>query len=245
MTLREIKTTLQNLANKKQAEIAQRFFKTGAGEYGEGDRFLGVKVPELRRLSRKNKDLPLADTVKLLKSKYHEERQLALFILALKFPSATESEQSKIYELYLKNTRHINNWDLVDCSAEHIIGAYLRERSKKQLHDLAKSEDLWERRIAILATYHYIKQNDYAETLKISGALVADKEDLIHKAVGWMLREVGNRDLAEEEGFLKKHYRRMPRTMLRYAIEKFPESKRQRYLKGEIRARNAERGARN
>ena len=234
MTLRGIQATLRKLGSKRQAEIAQRFFKTGPGEYGEGDRFLGVKVPELRRLSKQCKDLSLSDTAKLLKSPFHEERQLALFILAQRYARAPETEQKKLYELYLKSTRYINNWDLVDCSAEHVVGAFLRERPKKPLYGLARSSSLWERRIAILSTYHYIKRNEFSETLKIAEMLLADKEDLIHKAVGWMLREVGNRDRMVEERFLAKHYNTMPRTMLRYAIEKFPESRRQRYLKGRI-----------
>lgn len=232
MSLDEIRTELNELASPEKAEILQRFFKTGPGQYGEGDVFLGVKVPELRKLVKKHGGLPMADVRRLLKSKIHEERLLALLILVAAYRAGTEATQKRIYELYLKNTRWINNWDLVDLSAEHIVGAYLADKSRKPLDELARSEMLWERRIAVLATFHYIKQGEFTPTLKIAKVLLRDREDLIHKAVGWMLREVGKRDLGTEEAFLKKHYQEMPRTMLRYAIERFPETKRQRYLKG-------------
>jgi 3-methyladenine DNA glycosylase AlkD len=159
---------------------------------------------------------------------------LALLILVRTYARGDAHTKKRIYELYLKNTRYVNNWDLVDASAEHIVGAFVMGKSKKPLSVLARSKDLWERRIAIMATFHFIKGGKFAETLKIAKVLLADKEDLIHKAVGWMLREVGKRNLQSEERFLQEHYKRMPRTMLRYAIERFPESKRQRYLKGEI-----------
>jgi 3-methyladenine DNA glycosylase AlkD len=234
MPIREIKARLQKLANKKRAEQSKRYFKTGSGEYGEGDVFLGIAVPELRKLSRSYRDLPLAVTETLLKSPIHEERLLALLILVLAYTKADANTQQQIYGLYLKNTAFINNWDLVDASAHYIVGAFLWDRSKKPLYRLAKSKSLWERRIAIMATFHFIRQGSFAETLKIADILIVDQEDLIHKAVGWMLREVGKRDLRTEEEFLKPRYKDMPRTMLRYAIEKFPTAKRQRYLKGEI-----------
>lgn len=232
MTLNNVRTELGKYADESDAVFLQRFFKTGPGEYGEGDCFIGVRVPATRRVARKYSGLHLNDTVELLRSAIHEERLLALIILTLKFKKGDPEEQTKIYEAYLKNTRRINNWDLVDVSAEHIIGAYLKGRSRDPLYRLAKSESLWERRIAVMATFHFIKKGEFEETLKIAATLIADSEDLIHKAAGWMLRETGKRDMNKEEEFLRKYYRSMPRTMLRYAIEKFPEDIRQPYLKG-------------
>ena len=171
----------------------------------------------------------------MLYSTFHEERLLSLIIFTQKYQKGTPDEQTEIYRIYLNHTRHINNWDLVDTSAEHIVGAYLRKRSRKPLYDLALSKDLWERRISIMSTFHFIKNDEFDEALKIAGMLIADTEDLIHKAVGWMLREVGKRDRNAEELFLRKHYQCMPRTMLRYAIEKFPEDLRQQYLRGTIK----------
>jgi 3-methyladenine DNA glycosylase AlkD len=234
MSVQEIRARLWKLGDKQQAVISQRFFKIGPGEYGEGDRFLGIKVPEIRKLAKEYQAIPLTEATQILQSPIHEERLLALFILIQAFAKGDKDTKEKIYHLYLKNTRYINNWDLVDASAAHIAGAFLKEKNKKPLYDLARSSDLWERRIAIMATFHFIKDGTFTETLKIARMLLSNKEDLIHKAVGWMLREVGKRHLATEERFLKKHYKKMPRTMLRYAIERFPESKRQRYLKGTI-----------
>jgi len=233
MGLQRLKDRLKSLANKEQAEFAQRFFKTGSGEYGEGDIFLGIRVPVLRKLA-KEFNLPIRDVQTLLESPFHEERFVALIILILHYQKGDETVKKSIYELYLANTKHINNWDLVDVSAMHIVGDYLFERDKSPLYRLVKSEDLWERRIAIIATFCFIKRRKFEDTLKLSKELLQDKEDLIHKAVGWMLRETGKRELAVEEEFLKHHYQTMPRTMLRYAIEKFPEPKRQAYLKGKI-----------
>jgi 3-methyladenine DNA glycosylase AlkD len=215
-----------------RARISRRFFKTGPGEYGAGDRFIGLTVPQVRSFAKTYRNLPLSETYQLLRSPIHEERLLALIILVEKYQRAEIAGRRRIYELYLRSTRYINNWDLVDCSAEHIVGTYLRERSRSPLLKLARSENLWERRIAIMATFHFIKRGEFAPTLRLARLLLRDREDLIHKAVGWMLREVGKRDLPAEEKFLKQHYRQMPRTMLRYAIERFPESKRQRYLRG-------------
>jgi 3-methyladenine DNA glycosylase AlkD len=228
----EVRKRLRRLANRQKAEIARRFFKTGPGEYGEGDVFLGVRVPELRRLAKEFQDLPLRELGVLLRSEIHEERALALLILVRTYPRGSAEEQERIYAFYMDHLRRINNWDLVDLSAEHVAGAFLRDRSKRPLYRLARSGDVWERRVSILATFHYIKRGDFSETLKIAGILLSDEVDLIHKAVGWMLREVGKRDLAALEGFLQEHCNQMPRTMLRYAIERFPERKRQRYLKG-------------
>ncbi len=234
MAIDEIRTRLRKLGSKERAKVSQRFFKTGPGEYGEGDIFLGIKVPDLRKLAREYRHIPLKEVRQLLKSSIHEERLFALILLVQTYAKGNQSEQERIYELYLKHTRFVNNWDLVDTSAEHIVGHFLVNRSKEPLYGLAQSPVLWERRIAIMSTFHFIKRHEFAQTLKISKMLLSDAEDLIHKAVGWMLREVGKRDLQTEEGFLKRYYRKMPRTMLRYAIERFPEPKRQRYLKGKI-----------
>jgi 3-methyladenine DNA glycosylase AlkD len=234
MTVHRIRTKLQRLGNKQRAKVSQGFFKTGPGEYGEGDVFLGVKVPDLRRLAKECQDISVKEVKQLVRSAIHEERLLALLILVLMYSKGNETTKKRIYELYLENTKFINNWDLVDGSAGHIVGDFLMDKSKKPLYSLAKSSDLWERRISIMSTFHFIKRNEFSETLKISKMLLSDEEDLIHKAVGWMLREVGKRDLQTEEKFLREHYLRMPRTMLRYAIERFPESKRHRYLKGNI-----------
>lgn len=232
--LQAARNALRASASEADAVFLQRFFKTGPGAYGEGDRLLGVRVPATRRVARSFRELPLADLQTLLHSEFHEERLLALIILTDQYRRGTPETQARIYTLYLANTRRINNWDLVDTSAEHIVGAYLLNRSRKPLHGLARSDSLWERRIAIMATFHFIKMGEYEETLKIATRLIQDTEDLIHKAVGWMLREVGNRDQATERAFLNQYHAQMPRTMLRYAIEKFPEALRQQYLKGTI-----------
>ena len=234
MNVKDIRAKLRKIGDKERAKVSQSFFKTGPGEYGEGDVFLGIRVPELRKLAREYEDITVKQVKALLKSSIHEERLLALLILIRKYVKGDESARKPIYELYLKNTQFINNWDLVDVTAEHIVGAFLRDKDRSPLYRLSRSKNLWERRISIMASFHFIKHNEFSDTLKISKILLADREDLIHKAVGWMLREVGKRHKPTEERFLKDHYRKMPRTMLRYAIERFPESERQRYLKGEI-----------
>jgi len=231
---REVQERLKKLANKEHAAVSQRFFKTGPGEYGEGDIFIGIRVPVLRKLIKEYKDLPVSEIKILLRSPIHEERLLAILLFVRNFEKGDGDIKKNIYDLYLKSTEFINNWDLVDTSAQHIVGQYLMDKSKRPLYRLTKSKNLWERRIAIMATFHFVKRCEFSETLKISNILLADRHDLIHKACGWMLREIGKRDLETEEIFLKKHYKKMPRTMLRYAIEKFPEKKRQRYLKGTI-----------
>jgi 3-methyladenine DNA glycosylase AlkD len=231
MTADAVLARLHELADPDIAAGARRYFKTGPGEYGAGDVFLGIKAAPLHRLAREYQRLPLDHAEALLHSPYHEARGLALLILGRAFARADEPMRRAIYELYLANTVRVNNWDLVDCSAPHIIGAYLAGRDRRPLVRLARSRSLWERRIAILATLHFIRQGDFSDTLKIAEMLLDDAEDLIHKAVGWMLREVGKRDQAVAEAFLLRHHRRMPRTMLRYAIERFPEELRQRYLK--------------
>ena len=234
MTVQQIKKRLKQLANKEKAEILQRFFKTGPGEYGEGDVFIGVKVPDLRKVAKDFRDIAIKNVIILLESAIHEERLLALLMLVSKYVKGNETAKKEIYKLYLKKTTFINNWDLVDVNAQHIVGDYLMDKNKSPLYRLTKSKDLWERRIAVMATFCFIKRERYEDTLKIAKILLNDKEDLIHKAVGWMLREIGKRNMVIEEAFLKQHYKEMPRTMLRYAIEKFPEPKRQQYLKGEI-----------
>jgi 3-methyladenine DNA glycosylase AlkD len=232
MTAQEIHNILVSLGDTAIAEHSRRFFKTGKGEYGEGDVFLGIRVPVLRKQVRRYRDIPLEETLLLLKSPFHEERLFALLMLVDKFSGGDAEDRTAIYEIYLGNTRYINNWDLVDSSACYIVGAYLEKRDKKPVFRLAKSANLWERRIAILSTFHLIRRKDFSNALEISGILIKDREDLIHKAVGWMLREIGKRDLPAEKTFLDKNYREMPRTMLRYAIERFPEKERKRYLGG-------------
>ena len=232
LTATEIRKELKKLASIKAARLALRFFKTGIGQYGEGDRFLGITVPTLRMVARKYRATPLVQILPLLRSRFHEERLLALLLLVQKSTVGTEEEKSKIYRLYLANTKYVNNWDLVDASAAVIVGAYLADKDKQPIYSLARSNSMWERRISIIATFHMIRNSDFRDALAISFILKNDKEDLIHKAVGWMLREVGKRCLPAEEKFLKQHSQHMPRTMLRYAIEKFPQKKRRAYLAG-------------
>jgi len=229
--IKEIRRKIIRSADKKRAESSQRFFKTGKGEYGEGDIFIGIKLPDQKALAIEYEDISLEDIEKLLKSKVHEERSLALGILKKQY---IKTKDKRTVDFYLKHTKFINNWDLVDMSAYHILGDWLIKRDRKILYRLAISENLWEKRISIITTFAFIRNNDFEDCLKISKILLKDEHDLIHKAVGWMLREVGKRDLKIEEGFLKKYYKDMPRTMLRYAIERFPETKRQAYLKGRM-----------
>lgn len=226
------------MSNPKQAKILQRFFKTGKGEYGEGDIFLGVKVPDQRKVAGKFQELSLGDIEKLLNSRIHEHRMAALFVLINKYEKADGNTKKKIFDFYLKNTKNINSWDLVDISAPKIVGGFLLEKFNESsmprprlLYKLAKSKDLWERRIAIISTWAFIRNNNFDDTLKISKIFLFDEHNLIHKATGWMLREVGKRDQKVEEEFLKKYYLKMPRVMLRYAIEKFDDEKRKFYLK--------------
>jgi len=234
MTAKKIHLALTKLGDPDIAAHSMRFFKTGPGEYGEGDRFLGIRVPVLRKKAKEFKDTPLSETLRVLKSAFHEERLLALLLLVIKFSIGPASERKEIYELYLRHTEYINNWDLVDSSAGHIVGVYLADKNKQPIYRMADSKNLWKRRIAIISTFPMIKANDFGTALDISRILLKDEEDLIHKAVGWMLREIGKRDMSVENSFLQRHYRDMPRTMLRYAIEKFPEKERKRYLLGAV-----------
>lgn len=232
LLIADIRDHLQTVCDSKFAEQSQRYFKTGPGEYGEGDKFIGIRVPVLRSFAKQHRDLPLADTEELLRSPIHEERLLALLILVMRYDKGDATVRKDVFDLYCRNMRFVNNWDLVDSSAHLIVGPYLRNRNRRLLHQLAKSGVLWERRIAIMSTFAYIKDGEFDEALKIAETLLSDEEDLIHKAVGWMLREIGIRDRPVEEAFLKKYCHDMPRTMLRYAIEKFPEQQRKRYLHG-------------
>ncbi|MCF1438531.1 MAG: DNA alkylation repair protein [Candidatus Thiodiazotropha taylori] len=234
MKAEQLTQKLQSLASPEIAAKSQRFFKTGAGQYGEGDRFLGIRVPILRQQARDFQQISLTQVLRCLKSTYHEERLCALLILVRKFETGDEKLRERIFKHYLDNTRYINNWDLVDSSAYQIVGAYLLTRERTILYQLASSDSLWERRIAIIATYRFIREQQYDDALAIAERLLMDQQDLIHKAVGWMVREVGNRDRSRAQQFLNPCYQAMPRTMLRVAIEKFPEPLRQNYLKGEI-----------
>ena len=230
----KLRKELKKLSNPQKAKVLQGFFKTGKGEYGEGDIFLGLTVPQSRKIAIKYKEISFDEIKKLLQSKIHEERLIALLILVHRFEKGTDADKNKVYNYYLKNTKYINNWDLVDLSADKIVGHYLLDKSKNVLFKLARSNNLWERRISIVATYQFIKDGRYQETLTISKMLLNDTHDLIHKAVGWMLREVGKQSSQEIlEDFLKKHYKQMPRTMLRYAIERLPEKLRKMYLSRE------------
>jgi 3-methyladenine DNA glycosylase AlkD len=226
-----VKKELKSLADPKQAALLQGFFKTGKGQYGEGDIFLGIKVPVQRKVAKKHKDMSTGEVQKLLNSKIHEHRLVALLILVENFRKADPKNQKLIFDLYLKNTKNINNWDLVDLSAHKIIGSYLLDKDRKLLYRLARSKSLWERRISVISTFMLINHGDFKDSLRIAELLLHDRHDLIHKAVGWMLREIGNRDRKVEEKFLNKHHKVMPRTMLRYAIEKFDEKKRKFYMK--------------
>lgn len=235
MKAKDVSLSIQQIQNPQKAAILQRFFKTGKGEYAEGDIFSGLTVPQSRVIAKKYKDLELSEIENLLHSKIHEERLIALLILIEHFKK-NKHEQKEIFEMYLQNTKYINNWDLVDLSAPNVVGMYLADKKRNVLYELAKSHNLWEKRISILSTLAFIvKKNEYVDTFKISDILLRDEHDLIHKAVGWMLREVGKRISQEkEEEFLKTRYKIMPRTMLRYAIERFEEGKRKKYLRGEI-----------
>ncbi|HII66209.1 TPA: DNA alkylation repair protein, partial [Candidatus Woesearchaeota archaeon] len=213
-----LRKDIRSLANPEKARVLQGFFRTGKGQYGEGDVFLGVTVPQSRAISKKYALLSFANIKALLKSKIHEERLVALLILVHRYQKGDEDEKKGIVDFYLGNTKCVNNWDLVDLSADKLLGHWLFGKDTSLLCRLAESPHLWERRIAIVSTFHFIRNNRFSDTLKISGMLLGDKHDLIHKAVGWMLREVGKRDQPVLEGFLKRHHKKMPRTMLRYAI---------------------------
>ncbi|MFN7730541.1 MAG: DNA alkylation repair protein [Pirellula sp.] len=230
MTANEVQQKLRGLASPQRAETSQRFFKTGPGQYGEGDQFIGVPVPTLRSLAKQYKNLPLSEIRPLLNSPIHEHRHIALMILVLQVAKCSPEHRRTVYDFYLQNKHAINNWDLVDCSAPYIVGGYLIDRSRTPLTQLAKSASLWDRRIAILATQHFIRHDDFDDTLTLCERLLDDPEDLIHKATGWMLREAGKRSESVLLGFLDQHAPTMPRTMLRYAIEKLTPQQRRKYM---------------
>ncbi|MBI3334704.1 DNA alkylation repair protein [Candidatus Pacearchaeota archaeon] len=240
MTLKSLRSELDKMSDSSKAKILQGFFKTGSGDYGEGDIFLGISVPESRNIAVKYNNLSFKEIISLLQSKIHEERLIGLLILVHNYEK-NSGKREEIFNFYLSNSHAINNWDLVDLSAYQIVGRHIFNQGKSNLSlggllfKLADSENIWERRIAIISTYYFIKNNRFDETLEIAEMLLKDKHDLIHKAVGWMLREVGKRDKEALVKFLKRDYKSMPRTMLRYAIEKFPEKERKAYLKGEIK----------
>ena len=229
MSLNSLKKDLERKSSPSKAKLLSGFFKTGKGEYGEGDVFIGVKVPEQRAIAKKYVHLGLSDLQKLISSKIHEHRLTALLILIEKYKK-NPFERKKIVDFYLGNTSHINNWDLVDLSSHKILGDYLLDKDVSVLYRLAKSSNIWERRIAIISTAAFIAQKRFEHTLKISEMLLKDEHDLMHKAAGWMLREVGKRNLEAELKFLDRNAPDMPRTMLRYAIEKFNEAQRKKYL---------------
>jgi 3-methyladenine DNA glycosylase AlkD len=233
-TLAAIRAELHKLGNPVRGVHSQRFFKTGPGQYGEGDKFLGLTVPEMRAIVRKYRELDDAAVLELLSSSWHEERLVALLLMVEAYDRGDDPRRANIHRAYLANTARINNWDLVDASAGNIVGKHLEASDIALLVRLARSKSLWERRIAIVSTFHFIKRNEFRPTLEIATLLLGDSEDLIHKATGWMLREVGKRDRTALDRFLKKHYKRMPRTMLRYAIERHPERTRKQYLAGTI-----------
>jgi 3-methyladenine DNA glycosylase AlkD len=232
--IKALKAKINSLSDKKVAENLKWFFKTDKGEYGEGDQFAGLKVPVQRKLAKEFSDLKLEEIGELLKSPVHEERLISLFILVDKYQHADDQLKEKIFNFYIRNIKRVNNWDLVDLSSPKIIGLHLLEKDKSILFKFAMSKKLWERRIAVLASFEFIRNNNYVTSLQLCKMLLNDNHDLIHKATGWMLREIGKRNLEVEEKFLKEHYNEMPRTMLRYAIERFPESKRKKYLQGKI-----------
>ena len=225
--LGKIRKEIRINSDAERAKNLARFFKTGKGDYGYGDKFIGLTVPQIRELAKKYKDINISDLESLVASPIHEERMLALIIMTKRYPK----EKEKFYKIYLKNKKYINNWDLVDITCPRIVGDYLFDKPRDILYKLALSKNLWERRMSIIATATFIQRNDFADTLKIAEILLADRHDLIHKAVGWMLREVGKRNKPVEQAFLQKHHQKMPRTMLRYAIEKFPDPERKALLK--------------
>jgi len=227
----KIKKVIDGSGTLERAKASKWFFKTGPGEYGEGDEFIGITVPVMRKIAKEFKDLPLSDLKKLLNSKIHEYKFTSLVILVSQYRKGDDKKKKQIANFYIANKKWVNNWDLVDSSALYILGDYLLSKDKDILYKLAKSKNLWDRRIAVLSTFRFIEENKFSDSFKIAEILLNDDHDLIHKAVGWMLREIGKRSIKVEIKFLEKHYKKMPRTMLRYSIEKFPEKKRQYFLK--------------
>ncbi len=233
--LNELIKDLQKLADKEKAQIYSKFFKTGRGEYGEGDIFIGLTVPQQRAIAKKYMNLSLPKIKQILRSRVHEHRFTGLVILTEKYKKGTEQDRANIFDFYLNSTKYINNWDLVDVTCSRIVGDFLLNKDKKILYNLAKSKNLWERRIAIVSTLNFVSNGEINDALALSEILLLDKHDLIHKAVGWVLREVGKKDEKALLKFIEQHYKDIPRTTLRYAIEKFPEEKRKKILGGELR----------
>jgi 3-methyladenine DNA glycosylase AlkD len=229
-TVAQVKKALQEKASKERAEVSKRFFKTGKGEYGEGDQFIGVRVPEQRTIAQLCLEMPLGQVVQLLQSSIHEHRLTAVLIMTYQFKKADEDGQRAIYDAYLQQSEWVNNWDIVDSSAHKIVGAYLSDRKRQPLYDLAWSPNLWEKRIAIIATLWFIKQGDFTDTLALAELFLKEEHDLMHKAVGWMLREMGKVDPLPLHRFLDQHAHVMPRTMLRYAIERLSKSQKKQYM---------------
>lgn len=230
-SVQAIEQDLDRVADPVRAQHSQRFFKTGKGEYGEGDIFLGVKVPDQRIIARRYRDLALPEIKNLLNSKIHEHRLTALFILVAQYKRAqTEGSRHTLATFYLKHRAGVNNWDLVDSSAPYILGEYFLARDRQPIYELVQSENMWDRRIAVLTTFWFIKEGDFKDSFRFAEALLSERQVLIQKAVGWMLREVGNRDQNAERLWLDRYYEKMPRTMLRYAIERFPQTVRKRYM---------------
>ncbi len=233
-TAAQARDALMALADPAKAKFLAGFFKTGKGQYGEGDRFLGINVPSIRKVAKFFHNLPLPDCEELLQSEYNDARLLALIILVNHYEKGNDQIQGLVFETYLKRRQFVNNWNLVDASAPYIAGGHLLRRSRVMLYQLGQSKSLWDRRIAIVATFAFIRQDDFVDTLRITEQLLGDQHDLIHKACGWMLREVGKRNQPVLEQFLRQFYRQMPRTTLRYAIERFTPAVRNAYLAGEI-----------
>ena len=232
MNFDEAFSELESYSDPGKAEHSKRFFKSGPGEYGEGDKFLGITVPNQRKVARKFRKMNLDEVRKLLQNEYHEARLTAVMLLVYKIEKSDEHIFEDVFRFYLKNLGYVNNWDIVDSSCHQILGRFLFNKEKDLLYELAQSENLWEKRVSMITCYHFIKRDDFKDALKIAELLLDDDHDLIHKAVGWMLREIGNRNLDAETEFLDQHFKKMPRTMLRYAIEKFDEPLRKHYLHG-------------
>lgn len=231
MSAINIEKELELYSTPEKREFLPYFFKTGKGQYGEGDKFLGVVVPDTRKVAKKYRDLPFKEIENLLNNEYHECRLCALLILVERFKKASEGDRKEIFNFYLAHTNRINNWDLVDLSAKDIVGEYLIDKDRSVLYDLVKSELLWDQRIAIVSTYAFIRRGDLYDTFLLSEKLLDHKHDLMHKATGWMLREMGKKDLNMLRAFLDNHHKKMPRTMLRYSIEKMDQSERAHYMK--------------
>ena len=231
MTAAFVLSELQSMANPEKAAFLQRFFKTGPGQYAEGDVFLGLIAPLTRSIAKANKQTPLAELQVLMESEYHEARLCALLIVVEQFKKASEAVRKQLYDFYLSNASRINNWDLVDVTCPHVVGAYLLDKDRSRLYELAESDNLWEQRIAMVSTVAFIRNREYTDTLALAEKFMMHKHDLMHKAIGWMLREVGKKDRETLSEFLEEYATRLPRTALRYAIEHYPEDQRQYFLK--------------